>query len=188
MNQKTNIIDELIICAGFGGQGIMVLGKVLANAAMEKGFFVTWLPAYGAEVRGGTAYSMVRASVSPIASPVIEKASTLIVMNEPSLDRFENNLSSKGLLIVNTSLVKRRTVRKDVEVVNADLTNEAVKLGNIRVANMIAAGVFMAKKNIFDKNILISVIENMAAGREELVAINIKAVEKGLEIAGRFAS
>lgn len=182
--QRIDKINESIICAGFGGQGIMVLGKVLANAAMEKGFFVTWLPAYGAEVRGGTAYSMVRVSETAIASPVVKKATTLIVMNEPSLDKFENILVNKGLLIVNTSLAKRKTTRKDIEVVSADLTAEAVNLGNIRVANMISAGVFIAKKNIFDKNTLISVIKDMAAGRESLIDVNIKALEKGMEIGG----
>jgi len=170
------MVNESIICAGFGGQGIMVLGKVLATAAMEKNFHVTWFPAYGAEVRGGTAYSMVRVSEEPIANPIVCGATAAIIMNEPSLEKFEKVIKPKGLLILNESLVKAKVKRKDIEVISSDLTEEAVRLGNIRVANMIAVGIYAAKTKIFDKKVLIKAIEIMAAGREDLVPINIKAI------------
>ncbi|MBL7073463.1 MAG: 2-oxoacid:acceptor oxidoreductase family protein [Candidatus Omnitrophica bacterium] len=179
------MVNESIICAGFGGQGIMVLGKVFATAAMEKDFHVTWFPAYGAEVRGGTAYSMVRVSEEPIANPIVEQATAAVIMNTPSLEKFEKNIKPGGLLILNTSLVKAKVKRKDIEVIPADLTEEAVRLGNIRVANMIAAGIYAAKTKIFDKKVLLKVISIMAAGREELVPINVKAVELG-EGSGSF--
>jgi len=174
------MVNESIICAGFGGQGIMVLGKVLATAAMEKDFQVTWFPAYGAEVRGGTAYSMVRLSEEPIANPIVRIASAAIIMNELSLEKFEKSIKPGGLLILNASLVKTKPKRKDIEIVSAELTEEAVRLGNIRVANMIAAGIYAAKTKIFDKKVMMKAIEIMAAGRKELIPINIKAIELGV--------
>jgi 2-oxoglutarate ferredoxin oxidoreductase subunit gamma len=174
---------EEIVCAGFGGQGIMVLGKVLATAAMEKGYNVTWLPSYGAEVRGGTAYSMVKIDSGEIASPVAFKADTAFIMNGPSLDRFEDSVKRKGLMILNTSLAGRAPKRKDINVVGVDLTDEAIKLGNVRVANMIAAGIYVAKKKVLDKELLFKTIEKMAAGNQKLISVNKKAVERGIELA-----
>ncbi|RKY40370.1 MAG: 2-oxoacid:ferredoxin oxidoreductase subunit gamma [Candidatus Makaraimicrobium thalassicum] len=175
-------INESIICAGFGGQGVMVLGKVLADAGMTRDLHITWLSSYGAEVRGGTAHSMIRIASEPVASPIVSDPDTAIIMNGPSLDKFENRITAGGLLILNTSLTGRRVRRKDIDVVAAPLTDEAVKLGNIRVANMIAAGIFAAKKGIFDKDALCGAIKRVIAGRESLIPINIKAVEKGMEI------
>ena len=173
-------INESIICAGFGGQGIMLLGKVLASAGMTRGLNVTWMPSYGAEVRGGTAHSMIRISSEPIASPVVFDTNAAIIMNGPSLDKFENKVTPEGLLILNTSMVSREPERNDIDIVAVPLTDEAIKLGNVRVANMIAAGIFIAKKNIFDKKILVNAVEKIAAGHKALVPINIKAVERGI--------
>ena len=160
----------------------MILGKVLANAGMELGLNVTWMPAYGAEVRGGTAYSMVRISSDPVASPVVSHVDTAIIMNSPSLDRFEEKIKPGGLLIINTSMVSHSPKRDDLDIVKAPLTEEAIELGNVRVANMIAAGIFSAKKNIVDKQILADIIEVMAAGYKKLIPINMKAIELGIEI------
>ena len=175
-------INEAIICAGFGGQGIMVLGKVLANAGMEKELNVTWFPSYGAEVRGGTAHSAIRISSEQIGSPVVSQADTAIIMNDPSLDKFEERVKPGGLLILNTSMTTRRSKRTDIDVIEAPLTDEAIKLGNIRVANVVAAGIFAARKGIFNKEILTNVIKTMGAVKQEIIEINIKAVEKGIEI------
>lgn len=177
-----NNVNESIICAGFGGQGIMILGKVLAAAGMTAGYQVTWLPSYGAEVRGGTAYSVVKISSSPIASPVVLCADTAIIMNEPSLDKFEKSVKKNGLMILNASMSERRPARKDIEVVSVPLTEEAIKLGNSKVANMIAAGIFMARRPAFDKKAIFEVIDEMAGGKKELKDINIKAVERGFEL------
>ncbi|MEA3489640.1 MAG: 2-oxoacid:acceptor oxidoreductase family protein [Candidatus Omnitrophota bacterium] len=179
-------INESIICAGFGGQGIMVLGKVLAEAGMALDLNVTWLPSYGAEVRGGTAHSMVRISSSPIPSPIVDTADTAIVMNDLSMDKFKDKIIDGGLLILNTSMAGNRSKTKDIDVVGAPLTEEAIKLNNVRVANMIAAGIFAAKKKLFDKALLVKVIGKMAAGREAIIPANIKAVERGFEIASGF--
>lgn len=177
-----NKIKESVICAGFGGQGIMILGKVLATAGMNAGLNVTWLPAYGVEVRGGTAYSMVVMSSSPVASPVVTNADTAIIMNGPSLEKFENTVKKGGILILNTSVSTRRALRGDIEKIEVPLTEEAIKLGNPKVANMIAAGVFMSRKKLFDKATMESVFIEMTAGREELIKINIKAIDRGMEL------
>lgn len=176
-------VKESIICAGFGGQGIMVLGKVISNCAMESGYDVTYLPSYGAEVRGGTAHSMVRVSSSPIGSPYVDHPDTAIIMNNPSLAKFEPRISEGGLLVLNTSMVTDKPSRKDIDIVAAPLTDEAMNIGNVKVANVIAAGIFFEKKDIFDKSVIEKVIALMAKGREELIPINMKAIERGAEIA-----
>ena len=178
-----NKVNEEIICAGFGGQGIMVLGKLLATCGMEKGYNATWMPSYGAEVRGGTAHSMVKIGLEKIASPIVADADTAFIMSEPSFDKFENRIKKKGLLILNTSIIKRPPKRKDLNIIKARLTDEAIALGNVRVANMVAIGIYIAKKKLFDKKTLFSVIEKMAAARKDIIPINKKAVEKGIEIA-----
>ena len=176
-------INESILCAGFGGQGIMVLGRVLANGGMEAGYQVTWLPAYGAEVRGGTAYSMIKISSEPIGSPVVFPAGTAIIMNEPSLDRFEGEVAAGGLMILNTSMIGRAVKRRDVEVLGYPLTEEAMAIGTKKVANIIAAGIFMARKGIVSRKTMVKVIEEMAGGRKELVEVNIRALDRGMELA-----
>ena len=160
----------------------MVLGKVLANAGMQKGYNITWMPSYGAEVRGGTAHCMVKISSEKIASPVVSQADTGFIMSAPSLDKFEKRIKEGGTIIVNTSMINRDVKRKDLEVVKVPFTDEAIKLGNVKVANIIAVGVYLAKKELFDKDFLAGVIKTMAMGREDLVSINIKALEKGIEL------
>jgi 2-oxoglutarate ferredoxin oxidoreductase subunit gamma len=178
-------VDETVICAGFGGQGIMVLGKVLAEVGMAAGFNVTWLPSYGAEVRGGTAHAMVRISSRDIPSPVVAEANAAIIMNGPSLKKFIGKIKKGGLLILNTSMSEGDVKSPDIDVIEAPLTDEAMKLGNIRVANMIAAGIYVAKKDMFEMGLMTRVIEKMAGSRKELIPVNIKAVERGMEIGGR---
>jgi 2-oxoglutarate ferredoxin oxidoreductase subunit gamma len=171
---------ERVIIAGSGGQGIMLCGKVLAQAAMIEGKFVTWLPAYGAEVRGGTAHCMVVISDEEIGSPYINKADTLIIMNQPSLFRFKNRLEDKGLLIINSSLVEAGV---ETKAIRYPFTEIAVELGNLKVANMIALGSYLAeKKTVSAKNIL-KVMKMMApAGRDDILKINQKALDRGVKL------
>jgi 2-oxoglutarate ferredoxin oxidoreductase subunit gamma len=179
-------MEETVISAGFGGQGIMVLGKFLANAGMLSGLNVTYLPAYGAEVRGGTAHSMVRISSRRIGSPVVGRAGAVIIMNEPSLAKFGRRVAPEGgLLVCNTSMVPGGKLETQAEVVEAPLTDLAMELGNVKVANMIAAGIFAAKKDVFGLDLLSSVIERMAGDRKDIIPVNIKAIKKGFEIAAK---
>ncbi len=174
---------EKIIIAGAGGQGIMLLGKVLAEAGLKQDKFITWFPSYGAEVRGGAAYCMVVISDEEISSPYVEKADTLIVMNEPSLEKFKNRIKNKGLFIVNSSLVSRSVDKKDVEVIKQPFTDIALKLGNIRIANMVVLGCYIAKKKIIDKENIFKVMDEIAPpDKRNLIAINKKALEEGINL------
>jgi 2-oxoglutarate ferredoxin oxidoreductase subunit gamma len=173
---------ERIIIAGSGGQGIMLLGKVLAQSAMKENKYVTWIPSYGAEVRGGTAHCMVVISDSKIGSPYVEKADTLIIMNAPSLDKFKERIENKGLLIVNSSLAKQETGKK-VRGVKFPFTDIAIKLGNIRIANMVALGCFIAQKKTVDLKSVSSVIEEIApADKKGLIEINQQALKEGMKL------
>jgi len=173
---------EKILIAGAGGQGIMLFGKVLAEAAMREGKQVTWLPSYGAEVRGGTAHCMVAISDAEIASPFIDKADTLIIMNSPSFERFKKGIKNKGLLIVNSSLVTQEIGQNDY-VFKHPFTDLALELGNIKVANMLALGYLIAKKKIIDLKTVFEVIESIApADKRGLIEINKKALQKGASL------
>lgn len=176
--------SEKIIIAGAGGQGIMLLGKVLAEAAMSEGKYVTWIPSYGAEVRGGTAHCMVVISDSQIGSPYIEEADTLIVMNEPSLERFKGRIKKKGLLIVNSSLVDEvKGIDKSVEVIKHPFSELAAGLGNIRIANMIALGSFISHKGTVGLTSVSKVIDKIAPqAKKHLVEINQRALSQGVKL------
>lgn len=174
-------MTEKIIIAGSGGQGIMLLGKVLAQAALREGKQVTWFPSYGAEVRGGTAYCMVTISSQGIGSPYIQQADTLIIMNAPSLARFKSRLKNKGLLIVNSSLAKN--IKKNSYITACPFTDTALRLGNIKVANMVALGCSLAKAESVKPESILRVIEEIApAGKKDLIAINKKALKEGMKL------
>lgn len=170
-------MTERIIIAGSGGQGVMLLGKVAAEAAMRENKFVTWLPAYGAEVRGGTAYCMVIISDKEIGSPCIDKADTLIVMNNPSLQKFKNRLKHKGLFIINSSLAQGHD---DIRAVKYPFSDIALRLGNIKITNMVILGSYLARKKILDIKTVLKVMEDIApADKKDLIAINQQALKEG---------
>jgi len=169
-------MTEKIIIAGSGGQGIMLIGKILAQAAMMEGKFVTWLPAYGAEVRGGTAHCMVVISAEEIGSPYIDKADTLIIMNNPSLSKFKARLNQDGLLIVNSSLVSLSASAANIK--KYPFTDIAIKLGNIKVANMAALGCYLRnKKTVALKNVLAVIKEMASKGKKDVLKINQQALQ-----------
>jgi len=175
-------MTEKIIIAGAGGQGIMVLGKVLAEAAMREDKYVTWFPSYGAEVRGGTANCMVVISDEEIGSPYINKADSMIIMNEPSLLRFSSRIKEKGLLIINSSLSKSQPDTK-AYVSRYPFTDIALQAGNIKVANIVALGCFIAKSKVVNINTVMQVINDFAPqNRRELAAINKNALKAGKEL------
>lgn len=168
---------EEVIFAGFGGQGIMLMGKALSYAAMNKGKFVTWMPSYGAEVRGGTAHSMVIISDEPIASPIVKEPDICVVMNQPSLQKFEAKVKKDGLLIVNKSLIEIKPKRKDIDILEIPATDIAIELGNPKIANMVTLGAILAKRNILSIQFLIDALRDVIP--ESMISINEKAVRKG---------
>lgn len=173
-------MNEKIIFAGFGGQGIMLMGRLLAQAAMSEGKQVTWMPSYGAEVRGGTAHSMVVISDKQIASPVVSQPTSCIVMNNPSLIKFERRIVPKGLMILNSSLVRSKPKRKDIKIVRLEVTRIATDLGNVKVANMVALGAYAAiKKTVSLKKLIEALKSILPLHHHNLLPLNEKALRQG---------
>jgi 2-oxoglutarate ferredoxin oxidoreductase subunit gamma len=158
----------------------MFLGKLLAQAAMTEGLEVTYLPSYGAEVRGGTAHCNVIISSEEIASPVIANPGSAIVMNHPSLLKFEERLRPGGLLIVNSSLTLQPAERPDVEVIEVPATEIADSLGNIQVANMVALGCYLDRKRVVALATVMDCLKDVLPPRKHaLLRVNREALRKG---------
>ena len=171
------------IFAGFGGQGVLSMGLSLAQAAMQEGKFVTYLPSYGAEVRGGTANCTVAVSDEEIASPVASSPEFVVAMNQPSLVRFQNQLQSGGVLFANSSLVGADAItRGDIDVVNVPANGIAEDLGSPRSANMVMLGAFAGKSNIVALASIVEELSNTFKNRRKLVAINEQALAAGYRL------
>ena len=174
-------MTKRIVCSGFGGQGILTLGNVIAEIGLAKGNNVTWMPSYGAEMRGGTANCSVILSDKMIGSPMVQnKIDILCAMNRPSVDKFLPRVSPGGIVLVNTSIVTEKVVRDDVTIVEIDATNIAVKVGNARVANMVMLAGFIKEASLFTLKDVTAVLEKRFAARPELIPLNIEAIKLGL--------
>ncbi|MFH1641847.1 MAG: 2-oxoacid:acceptor oxidoreductase family protein [Nanoarchaeota archaeon] len=173
-------MEEKIIIAGFGGQGIVVAGNVLAQSALIENKQVAAMVSYGAEMRGGTANCTVVISDKEIASPTFDHPTTAIILNEPSLDKFEEMVEKNGLIVLNESLVQREVKRKDVKVLKIKATEIANNLGNVRVANLVLIGGFIQKTNILKLETVKNNLDKFfPKQKQDLVEINKKALEKG---------
>lgn len=166
--------------AGFGGQGVLLLGEALAESGMWAGYQVTWLPSYGPEMRGGTANCQVIISDGSIGSPLVSTPDVLIAMNRPSLERFEPDVREGGLIIYNSSLIDIEPKRKDVEVVAIPATEIADELGDTRVANMVVLGAYIAKTRILTKKAVTSAFP-IFIKRKNLIPLNEEAVQRGID-------
>ncbi len=166
--------------SGFGGQGILMLGLGVAQAGMQAGYNVSWLPSYGPEMRGGTANCQVILSSKRIGSPLVNYPTVLVAMNVPSLDRFEEDVEAGGLIIYDTSLIDRAPKRTDVEVLGIPATKMADGLGNTRVANMVVLGAYIAYTKLMTKEVLFSALP-VFIKRKNLISLNEQAIEKGME-------
>jgi 2-oxoglutarate ferredoxin oxidoreductase subunit gamma len=168
------------IAAGFGGQGILSLGQIVAYAAMKEGRFVTWIPSYGPEMRGGTANCSVIASDEEIASPVVSRPDFLVIMNQPSLEKFEPLLKAGGILLYNSDLVKYENPRKDVKVLPIPANSAAAELGNDRVANVIVLGALAAHTDLVGEEACRLTISDLFGKKKAaLVELNLQAFIKG---------
>lgn len=172
--------EELMI-AGFGGQGVMMIGQMLAYTGLEENKNVLWMPAYGPETRGGFANCTVMISDEEIYSPVTTSPSSLIIMNLPSLDKFEDTLRPGGLIVVNESLVNRGVKRTDIEKIMIPATDIATELGNVRAANMVALGAYAAKSKVVGFDTLVSLLAKVFKGKEKLIPLNEQALRRGAE-------
>jgi 2-oxoglutarate ferredoxin oxidoreductase subunit gamma len=176
------MLEEIII-AGFGGQGVMSMGQLIAYAGMLEGKGVSWLPSYGPEQRGGTANCAVVVSDEPVGSPLVTSPSTAIVLNNPSFDKFEPCVRPGGLLITNSSLVIRDSERKDIKIIDVTATDMANDLGNSRVANMILLGAFLEHtKIVSNESIIESLKKVLSADKHYLIDVNKQALKKGASL------
>ena len=170
------------IFAGFGGQGILFAGKLLAFAAMHAGYHVTWLPSYGPEMRGGTANCTVIISDEEIGSPLVRNPKAVIIMNQPSLDKYEALVQKNGFLVVNTSLVNRPVKRTDIQLAALPATEIAEQLGDKRLANMVLLGNLMKHTSFVPmKSIEEALKQNSSEKQKNLLDLNLKALHKGAD-------
>lgn len=164
--------------AGSGGQGTLALGQMIAKAAMDEGKEVTWLPSYGPEMRGGTANCTVVVSDRPISCPLINEADVLVVMNLPSLLKFEAMVSPGGLLIINSSLIPEKAKRTDIRVLEIPANEKATELGNDKAANMIMLGAILKETGIVKAETIYEQMEKMFSGRKaKFLPMNKAALE-----------
>lgn len=171
--------QQEIIFAGFGGQGILSMGKFLAYAGMDAGLNVSWLPSYGPEMRGGTANCSVILTEDQVGSPIVADADTVVVMNRPSLDKFEHTIRPNGVLIVDSDLVTRIPDRKDIQVISIPAQSLAEEIGSKTIANMILLGALVAKTGIVSMDDILKALKDH--GKEKFFEANKKALEKGAE-------
>jgi 2-oxoglutarate ferredoxin oxidoreductase subunit gamma len=169
--------------AGFGGQGVLLMGYVLSHGAMLKGLNVTYFPAYGAEMRGGTANCTVTLSEEKIASPVASNAEILVAMNSPSLEKFEPMVINKGMVFTNSSLIKDNPSRTDTAVIKVPIVELAREVGSDRTANMIMIGAVCAKANLLTLEETFKGMQAALKGKEKFFELNKKGIERGFAFA-----
>ena len=172
------------IFAGFGGQGMLLIGKFLAMASMLEGKHVSWLPSYGPEMRGGTANCSVNVSDEEVASPIVDQADVVIAMNLPSLDKFEKSVRPGGVLVINSSISERKSVRDDITVVYCDAMKIADEVGNPKGANVAILGAMMAKVDVCSVDSMIEAIRiELGERKARFLEGNKKALLAGMEAA-----
>lgn len=173
-----------IICAGFGGQGVLTIGKFLAQAGMTEGKHVSWLPSYGPEMRGGTANVMTVVAADPIASPIVSYPDILIALNQPSLDKFGPAVRKGGLIIVNSDMCPHGIKRDDVTIITHPMSTISKEIGSPMVLNMLSIGVLIGKTNLVKyETIEDDLNKYMKAKNPDLLELNLKAIKRGMELA-----
>ena len=175
-------MQERVIMAGFGGQGVMSMGQLLAYAGMIENKNVSWLPSYGPEMRGGTANCNVMVSEDLIGSPIVTEATAAIVMNRPSLDKFEKDVMENGNLLINSSLIDRKTNRDNVNAYYIDANGIANDLGNNKVANMVMLGAYLElSKAVKVESIVEALKKVFGESKAHLIPLNEEALERGAQ-------
>jgi 2-oxoglutarate ferredoxin oxidoreductase subunit gamma len=176
-----------IIVAGFGGQGVLSLGLIIAYAAMKENKEVSWMPSYGPEMRGGTANCIVIVSDSRISSPIIAQFDSAIVLNQPSIDKFAGSVRQGGLLLCEQSGILTPSSRNDIEILNVPAMEEAQKLQKKQVANMIVLGAFLERRPIvLLENVLKALKEVLPERHHHLLPLNEQALKLGKKLASEF--
>ncbi len=175
-------MEKTFIFAGFGGQGMLLIGKFMAMSCMLDGKHVSWLPSYGPEMRGGTANCSVIVSDEPVASALVDKADVIVAMNRPSLDKFEEHVKPGGVLVVNSSIIDRKAVRDDITVVYCDANGVADSVGNPKGANVAILGAVMEKAPITSIDSMMEAIRiELGEKKARFLEGNKKALSAGME-------
>jgi 2-oxoglutarate ferredoxin oxidoreductase subunit gamma len=178
--------ETRIVIAGFGGQGVVVAGKILAQACIYEGKNVTAMVSYGAEMRGGTANCTLVISDEEITSPIVDTPDIAIIMNQPSLDRFGKQVAGGGMVVLNTSLADGALKRKDVSVVEVKATDEATKLGNVRAANILCLGALLSATGLLKLDSLAKALQKVFGDKgAKVVTLNTKAMEAGAALVSK---
>ena len=174
-------MKEEIIIAGFGGQGVLSMGKILAYGGIMQDQEVSWLPSYGPEMRGGTCNVSVVLSDNKISSPVLSRFDTAIILNQQSMDKFENQVKPGGLLIYDTNGITRHPERKDIKICRIDAVEEAAKLGNAKAYNMVVLGAYLKMKPVVTMdNVIKGLKKSLPPRRHNLIPMNEQAITVGM--------
>jgi 2-oxoglutarate ferredoxin oxidoreductase subunit gamma len=169
-----------IVLAGFGGQGILFLGKMIALAGMYDGKEVSWIPSYGPEMRGGTANCSVVVSDRRIGSPVVSHPNVMVAMNRPSMEKFESKMQSGGDLLINRTLIEIPHTRTDIRATYLEITGIASELGNPRLANLVALGGLIGRVGLVSREAVVEALKKELSGKKAaLLDLNLKALDAG---------
>lgn len=180
--------ETSIIIAGFGGQGVLFAGQLLAYAGMATGLNVTWIPSYGPEMRGGTANCTIIISPDTIGSPIVSRRDIAIVLNQPSFQKYEEIVKAGGLLIVNDSIVSSQTNRDDIEVVYVPANAIAEEFGTVKMMNMVVVGALLARRPILSLDAVTqTLVEHLPAGKAHLIEANRQVLQRGYDMAHQTA-
>lgn len=172
--------EKSLIAAGFGGQGLMVLGQLVAYTGIEEGRYVSWIPSYGPEMRGGTANCCVIVSSEEIGAPVVSEADIIVVMNQPSFEKFKNDVKKGGILLYNSDLVKAEGVRSDIRTIAVPANTIALAEGSDKVANIAMLGAVVAASGIVDDKVCVETLkEKLGKKKPEFLPMNLATFEKG---------
>jgi len=172
-----------MIFSGFGGQGALTIGKFIAQAAMNEGKHVSWLPSYGPEMRGGTANVSTVVSDKPIASPIVSKANLLVALNQPSLDKFGPDVLEKGFIIINSDMCPKVTKRDGIDYIIVPLNSIAQEIGSMKILNMICIGIIIGKTALIKYETIETVLkEYMGEKNIDLLNMNLIAIKKGMSL------
>ncbi|MCE1165721.1 MAG: 2-oxoacid:acceptor oxidoreductase family protein [Bacteroidetes bacterium] len=176
-------MNEEIIIAGFGGQGVLSMGQTLGYASMVEGKNVSWMPSYGPEMRGGTANCITIVSDSTISSPIVSRYDTGILLNQPSMEKFESRIKKGGIIVYESTNILHASERKDIGIYAIPAAAAANKLNNVKVANMILLGAFLEKKPIVSLDSVIAALKKVLPERyHNLLPMNRQALEVGAEL------
>ncbi len=176
-------MTEEIVIAGFGGQGVLSMGMILCYSGVVENKEVSWMPSYGPEMRGGTANCIAIISDTKVSSPIISKFDTVIALNQPSVDKFEKAVKPGGLMLIDSTNINNPPARTDIEIIGIEASNEAAKMENTKVMNMIMLGAFLQKKPIIAiENIMEGLKQVLPERYHHLLPLNEKALRKGMEL------